>query len=192
MDKLFNDLLTKVKKVLFDTINFWQEIKDEQLNIKQFFFSYVLILAAIGPVSQFIGYVIIGRAFGFRISIFGGLLNLIISYAISIAGLFLYAFIMNQFADTLSYKKDFNSHLKLICYSLTPYWILSIFYIIPPLALISLIGGLYSLYLLYLGAQNIIDIPKEKVFIYIIVLIVLVAIVNYTIVLLSSGIFILK
>ncbi|MFN3411173.1 MAG: Yip1 family protein [Exilispira sp.] len=186
------NLFEKIKEILFDPANTWQQIKDEEIEIKQFFISYIFILAAIGPVSRFIGYTIIGRAFGFKIPFFGGLLNLIISYAIESFAVLVYSFIMNQLADALDYKKDFKQHLKLIAYSITPYWILSVFYIIPPLSSISLIGGLYSIYLLFLGAKVLIDIPKEKIFIYIIILVIITIIINYAINFLSIGYFLTR
>jgi len=185
-------LLEKVKKILFDPANCWQEIKDETIDIKQFFLSYVLILAAIGPISKFIGYAIIGRAFGYRLSFLGAITNLILSYVIEIAGVIISAFIMNQLASTLNYKNDFKEHLKLICYSLTPYWILSVFYLIPPLSLISLIGALYSIYLLFLGAPIIIEVPKEKIFIYLIILIIILSIINIAVNTLVFGSFLLR
>jgi hypothetical protein len=185
------NLLEKVKGILFDPANSWQKVKEEKIDIKQFLFSYVLILAAIGPVSQFIGYVIIGRAFGFRLSFFGGLFNLILSYVVSIAGIALASFIMGQLSLSLNYKKDFIEHFKLISYSLTPYWILSVFYIIPPISAIAIIGGLYSLYLLYLGTPIVIEVPKEKIIIYIIILVIILFIIYFCLNLLSSGAFLL-
>jgi len=171
------DLFEKVKNLLFDPVNSWNIIKEEQMDIKKFLFSYVFILAAIRPICQFIGFVILGRAFGFKISFFGGIFSLTISYVISVGGLFLASFIMGQLSTTLNYKKDFQEHFKLICYSLTPYWILSAFYIIPPISLISIIGALYSLYLLYLGAPIIIDVSKEKIIIYILIVIIILIII---------------
>gem|GEM_PF-1705498 len=183
-------LFAKIKRVLFDPSNFFKEIKDEPIDLRQFLLSYVLILAAIGPISGFIGYVILGRLFGLKLSFFGGILNLIISYVIIIAGLLVTSFIMSQLSSSLNYKKDLNEHLKLIGYALTPYWIFQISYIIPPLSLLSLIGALYSLYLLYLGAGEIVEVPKEKVIIYIVIVIVVMTILYSVINLLVSGAFI--
>ncbi|MEJ5273664.1 MAG: Yip1 family protein [Spirochaetota bacterium] len=175
------ELFERVKNILFNPLESWQKIKEEQEDIKTFLTSYVLILSAIIPLAQFFGFVIFGRIFGIRINFFKGLLDLIISYFVQITGIILASFVMSQLSVTLNYKKDFMAHFKLICYSLTPYWILGIFYLIPPIWLVSLIGALYSIYLIFLGADKIIEISREKTFIYIIILVIILFIIYFVI-----------
>ena len=52
--------------------------------------------------------------------------------------------------------------MKAVVFSYTPVWIVSILCIIPSLSVLVIVGGLYSLYLLYLGLPAMMDTPPEK------------------------------
>ena len=65
--------------------------------------------------------------------------------------------------------------MKLAVYSMTPVWIAGIFNLIPALGVLSILGSLYGLYLLYLGFSTpLMGTPKEKVMGYVVVSIVVV------------------
>lgn len=52
--------------------------------------------------------------------------------------------------------------LKLVSYAATPWLLLGIVNIYPAASLISLVGGLYGLYMLYLGIPILMGTPKEQ------------------------------
>ena len=59
--------------------------------------------------------------------------------------------------------------LKLVSYAATPWLLLGIANIYPPIALLALLGGLYGLYILFLGIPIYMETPKEQQIPYFIV-----------------------
>ena len=52
--------------------------------------------------------------------------------------------------------------LKLMAYASTASWVSGIFLIIPALSVLALVGGLYSLYLLFIGLPVMMKAPQDK------------------------------
>ncbi|HEX6573873.1 MAG TPA: YIP1 family protein, partial [Gemmatimonadaceae bacterium] len=67
--------------------------------------------------------------------------------------------------------------IKVAVYSSTAAWIAGVFNIVPALAVIGLIGGLYSLYLCWIGLPILMKAPGEKATTYVIVVIVAIVII---------------
>ena len=69
--------------------------------------------------------------------------------------------------------------IKLSAYSATAGWVAGIFYLIPSLWILAAIGGLYSLYLFYLGLPVLMKVPAEKAVPYIVVIIISVIVLYW-------------
>jgi hypothetical protein len=52
--------------------------------------------------------------------------------------------------------------VRLIGYAMTPFWIAGLSYLVVGLAPIVAIGGIYSVYLFFLGLTPIMDTPSEQ------------------------------
>ena len=81
--------------------------------------------------------------------------------------------------------------LKVVAYSFTPFWVAGIFLIFPIIGILTFIGGLYSLFLMYLGLQKVKDTTQDKLVGYfvvvIIVSIVVIAIIQWIVNLIALG-----
>jgi len=171
-------IVSRVQAILLKPKEEWVKIKDEPATIQQLFVPYVVILAAIPAVAQFIGTVLFG---GFRIPGGGGtwtmraFLYAIFSYILSLVVVYALGFIINALAPNFSSTQNPILAMKLAVYSMTPVWIAGIFNLIPALGVLSILGSLYGLYLLYLGFSiPLMGTPKEKVPGYVLVSIVVV------------------
>lgn len=124
------------------------------------------VLAAIGAIAGFIGRSLIGISvplFGtYRAPFVSGLISAAVMYALTFAAVFLVALIVDALAPTFGGQKDPLRALKVTAYSYTPAWIAAVFQIIPSLAWIGFIAGLYGIYLLYLGLPVLMRSPKDK------------------------------
>ena len=133
-------------------------------------------------MATFLGLLIFGIG-GHRFAIGSLLVGLIVSYILALVMVGVLGFIFAKLAPSFGGQDDVNQGLKLAAYSMTASWIAGIFAIIPFLGLLALIGGLYSLYLLYLGVPVLMKNPQEKTLVYVIsaivVAIVLGLIVNF-------------
>jgi len=65
-----------------------------------------------------------------------------------------------------------NQAIKLSAYSSTAGWVAGIFYLIPALWILAIIGGLYSLYLFWVGLPVMMKVPAEKAVPYIVVIVI--------------------
>lgn len=157
-------LVERVKGIILKPAEEWPKIAAEPHGIPDILKGYVLPLAAIAPVAAFLGGQIFGYgAFGFsyRPSLAGSLGTAVVSFALTIVGLFVLAFI----ADFLAPKFDGVSNrlqaFKLVAYGATAAWVAGLFGLIPALGFFAILG-LYSIYLFYTGATPLLHVPEEK------------------------------
>ena len=160
------NLIARAQGILIKPKDEWVKIKDEPTTVQQLFTQYAVILAAIPAVAQFIGTALF---IGFRIPGGGGswttraFFYAIFSYILNLAVVYALGFIINALAPNFSSTQDLTKAMKLAVYSMTPAWIAGIFYLIPSLWVLSLIGSLYGLYILYLGFNTpLMGTPKER------------------------------
>jgi hypothetical protein len=161
----------------------WMEIKAEEGTIWDVYKSYVIILAAIPAIAQFIGNGIIGYSFfggyfRFKIGITGALIYSIVYYILSLLSIYLEAIVINALAPTFNSQKNITNAFKSAAYSTTPAWLAGILYIIPPLSPLVLLISLYGIYILYLGLPIMMETPKDKVLGYLIVTILAVFLIS--------------
>lgn len=168
------DIVSRVQGILLTPKEEWVKIKEEALPISELFTSYVLILAAIPAVAQFIGYGLIGFKVPFlgwyRLGLGAAFLRAILYYAFIIISVYVFGLVINALAPTFSSTQNRDNAMKLAVYSMTPAWVASILFIIPFLNFLVVLASLYGIYILYLGfVTPLMDTPKEKVIGYLVV-----------------------
>lgn len=159
------NLSERVKRILLSPKQEWLTISGEPTSIPELYKTYIVILAAIGPVASLIGMSIVGIRVpfvgSFRVPFFTSLSSAIVQYVLTLVGVYVLAFIIDALAPTFSGEKNMNQAFKLAAYSYTPGWIIGIIWLIPPLSPLGILG-LYGLYLLYLGLPTLMKSPREK------------------------------
>lgn len=174
------NLVERAKNILLTPAKEWAVIKGEQLTIADMFTKYAMLLAAIPAVAGFIGYSLIGVSYGFgtfRVPIGTALVWAILQYILSLAGVFLIAFIMDALAPTFGCTKNLAAAVKIVVFSYTAAWVAGVLNIIPSLGILVSIASVYSLYLMYMGLQIVKDVPKDKMVGYFVVTIVAAVVV---------------
>lgn len=173
-------LVARAKGILTNPRQEWAAIDDEPLNVASLLTGYVLPLAAIGPVASALGWTLFG---------YGGVLRLsagaVVSYAVTmfimaIVAVFVCAWVINVLAPTFGATQNMPQAIKVSAYSMTATWVAGIFSLIPALSVLAMIGGLYSLYLLYIGLPMLMKVSADKAMSYTIV-VVLVTVVVYVV-----------
>jgi hypothetical protein len=69
---------------------------------------------------------------------------------------------------------------QLVAYSSTAVWVAGIFYILPSLGFLAVLG-LYAIYLFYLGIPVMKHTPEDKRVIYMIVCAVVIVVISYVV-----------
>ena len=176
-------IIERAKNIILKPRETWAVIDAEPATTQSIYMPYVLVLAAIGPIAQFIGGQVFGYgAFGinFHPPIGTALVSAILSYGLALATTFALALVIDGLAPNFGGQKNQVQALKVATYSATAGWLAGIFGLIPALAILGLLG-LYSLYLLYLGLPILMKVPQEKALGYTVVVII-VAVVLFLIV----------
>jgi hypothetical protein len=186
------DLVSRVKAILTTPKTEWPVISGEAATISSIYTGYILILVAIPVIANFISTSIIGVSIPFtgasyRVPMVTGLTSAVVTYALYLAGIFITALIVDALAPTFGGTKNQVQALKAVAYSGTAAWVASIAGIVPVLGwLIALAGGLYSLYLLYLGLPVTMKSPADRALPYT-ALVIVCTIVIYLVIGLIAG-----
>ncbi|TAJ73868.1 MAG: DUF1282 domain-containing protein [Phenylobacterium sp.] len=182
-------LVARVKGILFKPTETWDEIDREQPSIGGLYTSYVMPLAAIPVVCSLVGMLVFGIG-GFGITIRPSpvwlVVQAIVSYGLSLAMVYVMALIIETLAPNFGGTKDRIQAFKVAAYAPTASWVAGVFGLIPALGVIAILGGLYSLFLLYKGLPKLMKTPEDKALPYAAVVIV-VAIVAAIIIGMVSG-----
>jgi hypothetical protein len=185
------DLIDRAKAILLQPKEEWQVINTEHTTPAELYTSYIVPLAAIGPVASLIGLSIVGirlPSLGtYRMPLGTSLAHAVARYLMTLAGVYVLALIINALAGTFSGEKNEIQALKVATYASTAAWVAGIFMVIPMLGVLGILG-LYSLYLLYLGLPILMKVPQEKALGYTAVVII-AAIVIFMVINLGSRAF---
>jgi len=187
-------IVERARNILLKPVETWKVIAEEPATAAGLFTGYAIVLAAIPPVAGFIGGQVFGHGvFGitYRPPFIGALVGAIFRYVLSLIGIYVFALIIDALAPSFDGQKNQIQALKVAVYAYTAAWVAGIFALIPALGLLTLLGGLYSLYLLYLGLPRVMRAPESKALGYaavcIIVGIILSVIVGSVVGLLGFG-----
>lgn len=163
------NLIDHAKGILLQPRDTWPAIEAEAADVAGLYTRYLMVLAAIPAVCGFIGMSLIGiGAFGVsvRVPVVPGLVNMGVSYGLSLAGVFVLALIVDALAPTFGGQKSSLQALKLAVYASTAALLGGVFTLLPSLAMLGLLAALYSVYLLYTGLPVLMRNPPEKTLAY--------------------------
>jgi hypothetical protein len=169
-------LVDRVRNILTTPATEWPAIAAEPATVGSLYSSYIIPLAAIPAVCAFIGRLFLSH------NIVLGLITAVVTYILSLIVVFVVGFIASALAPSFGGVNDQVQGLKLAAYSSTAAWVAGVFNIIPILgSFIALLGGLYSLYLLYLGASPVMRVPQDKAIGYSVVVILCYIVLSFVI-----------
>lgn len=171
------NLIDRAKKIILTPKTEWDVIAGENTPTQELIVSYVLPLAAAAAIASFIGTALfmgmLGGVLGAHIGFMGAAVGAVIHVIMAVVSCFVIGFIIDALAPTFGGQKSMQQALKLAVYAYTPGWVFGLAAIIPFLGwLAALIGGLYGIYLLYLGLPKLMKNPDEKSVPYLVVIIV--------------------
>ena len=162
-------LVDRVKGILLSPKEEWPKIGSETATVPSIYSSYIMILAAIGPIALMLR----SMFFGF----FGAIVGAIVMYVVALGCTYVMALIVDALATTFGGEKNFVQSLKLAAYASTAVWVAGILHLLGGLAgILILLAALYSLYTLYLGITVLKKCPQDKAVPYTLVVVVCVVV----------------
>jgi hypothetical protein len=189
-----NKLVLRARSILLSPRTEWPLIAAEPATIQDLYRDYFAILAAIPPVCGFIKISLIGYAWhGFRVyrrGIGPGLTAAVVEYLVSLIAVYVLAVIIDALAPNFGAQPNRLQAIKVVGYSYTALWIAGAARLLPGLAgLIALAGGIYSVYLLYLGLPHTMKVPADRAVPYTAVAVIIALVVGWIVALITSGIY---
>ncbi|THD63820.1 Yip1 family protein [Phenylobacterium sp.] len=153
-------LLGRVLNILLHPHDTWDIIEDEPASIEGLYRGWVLPLAAIPAVCRALGLLSFRgfEIFGvhYQPSLVTVLGDAVASYALTLIGVYVLALLVDQFAPQFGGERSRVQAFKLVVYAWTAAWVAGVFLLLPTAGgLFTLLGGLYSLYLLYIGLPKL-------------------------------------
>jgi hypothetical protein len=188
-----NKLMARAKAVLLSPKSEWPVIASEPATVADLYKNYAIWLAAIPVIFTFLKMSVIGTsvmfAGTFRIGIGAGLTTMVLSYVMTLAMLYVLALIVDALAPNFGGQKNSIQAFKVVVYAYTASWIAGIAQIVPGLGLLLMIaGGVYSIYLMYLGLPQTMKCPPEKAAGYTAVIVIIAIVVGAVIGMVVGGI----
>ncbi|MEQ8179306.1 MAG: Yip1 family protein [Amphiplicatus sp.] len=174
------DLIGRVQRLLMSPKTEWDAIDGETVDTQKLILGYVAPLAAIPAIAGLIGGVVFGYSVlgqTYKMTMGAALPVALYSFVMAIVMVFVVSFVINALAPTFGAQKNQQQALKVAAYWPSAVWVSGVFSIIPMLGVLTLVGLIYSLYLLFVGLPKLMKPPAEKATIYTIVSLVVAIIV---------------
>ncbi len=169
------NLIDRAKRILLQPQETWATIDREATDTATLFTRYAMVLATIPAVCGFIGMSLIGfGGFGvtIRVPLVSGLVNMVVSYGLSLVGIFVLGLIIDVLAPTFGGQKNAIQALKVAVYASTAALLGGVFSLLPALSVLGLLAALYSIYLLYTGLPVLMKSAPAKSVGYTVVVII--------------------
>ena len=162
-----NTLVARAKAILLTPKSEWPVIATEPTTVADLYKGYIVPLAAIPAICGFLKMSLIGTTVMFagtyRVGIGAGLASMVLGYVLSLAVVYVMGLIIDALAPTFGGEKNNIQALKTMAYAYTASWVAGVAQVLPGIGmLIVLAGGIYSIYLLYLGLPHTMKCPPDK------------------------------
>lgn len=163
------DLIPRAKAIILSPASEWRVIASEPNDAQALYLRYAVPLAAASALAAFIGLSLIGRFMGYERGIISALTSAVVGFIFSMVSLFVVSKLAAFLAPKFGGVADDGAALKLVVYANTPGWVASLFFVIPPLGFLALLG-LWGIYVFWLGVGPMMKVPDDKKIVYVLAL----------------------
>ena len=168
-------IIDRVKAILVSPGAEWQVIDGESGDIAGIYRHYLLYLAAIPAIASFLGFWLFGFSLGgvsVKVGFFSGLINAVLYYLLSLVLMYVIALIVDVLAPTFYGTRNQLAAFKLVAYGSTAALVAGVFYLIPAISFLAVVGAVYSIYLIWVGLPVMMKSPPGKNLPYMLLLLV--------------------
>lgn len=177
-------LVQRVQDILLRPKPTWDVIDGETATVQGLFTKYICILAALPAISTVLGNLLLAPLLNNLVaySLPGVIVLALLNYVGALIGCYVFAFVVDMLAPSFDGQKGLTQAMKGVAYGGTAAWVGGGLAFIPLLGwLAALAGGLYSLYLFYLGLPKMMKVPEAKALGFVVVSIIVVVVIQFAI-----------
>lgn len=142
----------------------WISVLNEKPTGFSIFFQYYFFLALIPPLCFMTGQLLYGADFVLlkKILLSWSLVESISLFFSPLLALLMTAFILEQLPFSMNSGMSYSRFFQITGYSLTPFWLSGLLYLLPYLNKFALVGGFYSLFLLFTGFSLSLQLSRKR------------------------------
>jgi hypothetical protein len=161
------EILNRITRILLSPKAAWTTIEGERTPPARLFSGYVAPLTLLAVMITFVHVAVIGVSLPFggtlRIPLMAAITHAVVQFVMGLIGVGLISLIVNLLAPTFGGQRDSHKALQVAAYSLTPAYLSVLFGLLPSFGtLLSLLAGLYGIYVLCLGLPVMMRSKADK------------------------------
>lgn len=168
MNFSFSNLIAQIKELLFTPNEFWRKKKETAEESKTLWLTFLLPILLAVALAVFMGEFFQRTDFFIEYPLLKALREIVLftlTYFLGVA-------ITNELMKSFGGEKNIDIARQLVVYSMTPLVMVSIVTGLFPFLYVLDIVGLYSFYLFWLGAKEMLSFPDNKENSYVLITIV--------------------
>ena len=186
-----SNMIERIKRIVISPKTEWPAIEAEPMTLNSIMITWVLPLAAIGPVAGVIRNLLFPvtipfTTISFRVPLVGSVVQAAIAIALTMLGVWAWSLVLDALAPNFKGTKNAIAALKLVAFSATAAWLCGIFQLTWATAPLAILG-LYSAYLFWVGVPVMMKVPDDQRPIYVVVAVVVGIVVNLVVGLLAAS-----
>jgi len=163
--------LVRAQRMVLHPRQEWAGIAGEFTTAGPIYTRYLVPVAAIGPAAATVGTIISGGERSsfvgtFTISVTDAVTRGVLEYALNLIAVYVFALVIDVLGGILGGQRNQVQALKVAAYGSTPYWLGGALAVLPKLAPIGVLLGLYSVRLYALGLPPVMKTPPDKTLAY--------------------------
>ncbi|HXQ28783.1 MAG TPA: YIP1 family protein [Gemmatimonadales bacterium] len=145
----------------------WAAVGAAQMTPRSIYLGFLLPMAALGPLATTLGTILSGGertslAGTYTLSVPSAILAGVLEYAFNLGAIWGLALLIDRLAPAFQAQQGRVEALKLAAFGATPYWVGGLLGLIPKLAPVGVLLGLYSLRLYSLGLPTLMRAPGDR------------------------------
>ncbi|MBM3892619.1 MAG: YIP1 family protein, partial [Verrucomicrobia bacterium] len=110
-------IIRRIKNLVIQPAQEWEAIREEKLSVATMFTEYLLVMAAVPALANFIGYTVVGLPVApglqIRVDPIGGLTAAVFRYGLSLGAVYVTAFVIHKLAPVFDAERDWLAAFKL-------------------------------------------------------------------------------
>jgi hypothetical protein len=179
-------IVDRVKKICLSPTTEWPVVAAEPATPGGLLGGYAAPLILVSALAALIGSMFFWGILGGGVGLAVGLGSTVFGVVMQFVFVSILAALIMFLAPTFGAQKDLNAAFKVAVYSCTAVWVAGVAQIIPFLGgIITFIGAIFSIYLMYLGLSPVMKSPSDKSPAYAAVVVVAMLVVGFTLLMTS-------
>jgi Yip1 domain len=158
------ETLRRIVYLVFRPSAEWDRIAAEETSVDALLRRYILPLAMLAPVGTVIGMKTFDRDWdpvhGYLVPPEQILAAGVATYFATIGSIFVLAAIFSLLAPTFGARRDYLAALKVATYGAIPVMLAGATLLLPVMAIVAMVGLCHTLFLLWIGAQRVLNVPR--------------------------------